>query len=273
MSSLSATERRDLEILLDMGQGYVLDFGDRTFGEFFESELNIDIHSSRYQTNGTSKAKKLRCFWKNEPDYIVANALDALLIYEASLSRGSFPNRSALARRCREIADRLRTSSSVPLEPLKDRANKMDSKHLAEQVRRIELAIHEDPSLAIGTAKELYETCCKTILLERGVVVSSAADVPALSKETFKILQLTPDHVPNSAKGSDVIRRLLSNLSTVGIGIAELRNLYGTGHGKHAGAVGLSSRHAKLATGAIIALVTFLFETHEETKSSRSGES
>ena len=65
--------------------------------------------------------------------------------------------------------------------------------------------------------------------------------------------------------GSDIIKRLLSNLGTIGNGLAELRGLYGTGHGKHGKTSGLSARHAKLAVGAATPLATFLFDTHKET--------
>ena len=51
---------------------------------------------------------------------------------------------------------------------------------------------------------------------------------------------------------------------------AELRGLYGTGHGKHANTEGLSARHAKLAVGAAATLVTFLFETLADLVSRRS---
>ncbi|TAE73026.1 MAG: hypothetical protein EAZ84_13545 [Verrucomicrobia bacterium] len=60
--------------------------------------------------------------------------------------------------------------------------------------------------------------------------------------------------------------RILSNLSTVGHGLAELRRLYGTGHGQHGSTSGLTPRHAKLAAGAAATLAIFLFETHEQTK-------
>jgi hypothetical protein len=60
-----------------------------------------------------------------------------------------------------------------------------------------------------------------------------------------------------------MIRRLLSNLGTIAQALTELRNSYGTGHGKSVQAKGLTSRHAKLAAGAAIALAVFLFETHE----------
>ncbi len=123
-----------------------------------------------------------------------------------------------------------------------------------------------NPGLAIGTAKELIETCCKTIVAARGKEISGAPDIPTLTKATFKELNLVPEGVPSAVRGADVIRRLLSNLSTVGQGLAELRGLYGTGHGQHGSATGLTARHARLAVGAASTLATFLFETHEATK-------
>jgi len=54
VSSLSDIDKRYLESLLDMGGGYVLDYSDATFGEFFRRH-GIDIHSRNYQTYGTSK--------------------------------------------------------------------------------------------------------------------------------------------------------------------------------------------------------------------------
>lgn len=62
MSSLSNIEKRNLEELFDMSSGYVSNFSDRTFGELFVDVVNIDIHSEKYRTDGTSKAKKLRKF-------------------------------------------------------------------------------------------------------------------------------------------------------------------------------------------------------------------
>jgi hypothetical protein len=78
MSSLSFPEKSKLEKLLDMGSGYVSNFSDITFAAFF-SDFDVDIHSERYTKNGTSKAKKLRQFWKIEPDHLVGQTLQALI--------------------------------------------------------------------------------------------------------------------------------------------------------------------------------------------------
>lgn len=140
-----------------------------------------------------------------------------------------------------------------------------DPGYIAQQITRMEASVMNDPALAIGTAKELVETCCKTILEARGVTFSKSADLPELMKLTMKELKLTPDDVPERAKAADTVKRLLSNLATITHGIAELRNHYGTGHGKAAGAKSLTSRHAKLAVGAASTLSVFLAETHNET--------
>ena len=78
MSSLSETDKRYLENILDMGSGYVLDFSDATFGDFFR-RFDVDIHGDEYQTHGTSKAKKMRSFWDREPDAIVAKVLSEMI--------------------------------------------------------------------------------------------------------------------------------------------------------------------------------------------------
>ena len=44
--------------------------------------------------------------------------------------------------------------------------------------------------------------------------------------------------------------------------LAELRNLYGTGHGKEAAAQMQKPRHARLAVGAASTLAGLFFETH-----------
>jgi hypothetical protein len=265
MSVLSIADRRNLEKLLGMGSGYVLNFSDRTFGEFVSEAVGIDIHTEKYAVEGTSKARKLRTFWKIESDYVVGRLLLALIDYNATLTLERDADATALTEKCRQIANRL-LAGGPSLDPLKRHAESLDANHLKEQIRRLEASVEADPSLAIGTAKELIETCCKTILAERGKPVSGAPDVSLLTKETLKALKLVPEGIPDAVRGADVIKRLLSNLGTIGNGLAELRGLYGTGHGKHGSATGLSARHAKLAVGAAVTLTVFLFETHKEVK-------
>ncbi len=269
MNSLSFLDKQRLEDLFGMSSGYVLNFkdrpfGDRPFGYFFIDIVNVDIHSEKYQSSGTSKANKLREFWKLESDYMVGKVIIALVEYAETYAEGTADR--VLVEQCKEIGNRL-LAGNVNIDSLKETVVIFDAKHLDEQLRRIEQSVDSDPSLAIGTAKELIETCCKTILAERGKLVSGSPDIPTLTKQTLKELKLVPDDIPESARGKDVIRRLLQNLGTIGNNLAELRGLYGTGHGKHGKSESLSPRHAKLAVGAASTLVIFLFDTHKETMS------
>lgn len=159
---------------------------------------------------------------------------------------------------------RRKFSGVPPSVQVAKQSSLFDAEYLSQQITRLELAVPHDPYLAIGTAKEMVETCCKTILLERGVKSEENWDLSQLVKATYKELKLTPDDIPDNSKAAETIKRLLSNLATVTQGLAELRNKYGTGHGKNANAKGLRARHAQLAVGAATTLVIFLFETHQE---------
>jgi hypothetical protein len=149
-------------------------------------------------------------------------------------------------------------------ESLHEAARDFDAAHLQEHIQRIEAAVETDPALAIGSAKELLETCCKTILEERGKLPAEALEFPKLTKLTFAELKLLPENVPDAARGAQSIKQLLSNLSTVSHALAEIRNLYGTGHGRSGKTKGLGRRHARLAVGAATTLATFLIDTHKE---------
>lgn len=154
-------------------------------------------------------------------------------------------------------------ASTPGINAVKEFLAGIDAGYVAQQITRMEAAVASDPSLAIGTAKELVETCCKTILDSRGKEIPKNSDLAQLVKATSKELALTPDDIPEKAAAAETIKRLLSNLATITQGIAELRNQYGTGHGKTAQTKGLSSRHAKLAVGAASTLAVFLLETHQ----------
>ena len=79
MSKLQMHEKVIFERLFDKN-GYVLDFTDRKFAEFFR-EHGINIEEEKYQFNGKSKMKRLRAFWEIEHDSIVGKVLASLLEY------------------------------------------------------------------------------------------------------------------------------------------------------------------------------------------------
>lgn len=140
----------------------------------------------------------------------------------------------------------------------------LDVEHLNIHISRIESAISADPALAIGSAKELIESTLKTILDGTGVEYDKRSeDIPALLKKVQKALNLAPDDIDNAKRGSELIKRILSNLGTIATGIAELRNLYGTGHGSGPKSKGLEVRHARLVVTSSAALCEFLLSTYQ----------
>lgn len=154
---------------------------------------------------------------------------------------------------------------SLPVNTAQTVAKTLNTSYIYQQIDRMESTIESNPDLAIGTAKEFLETVCKTILDKRGVTYSKDIVLQPLVKLTCKTLKLVREDVPDSAKAAETIRNLLSNLATVSQYLAELRNPYGTGHGKDAYFQGLQGRHARLAVGAASTLGVFLFETDLET--------
>jgi len=60
------------------GRGYVLDFSDPTFSQFFATELDVDIDDPAYAINGGSKGKRLKCFLQKVDDRTALRTLQAL---------------------------------------------------------------------------------------------------------------------------------------------------------------------------------------------------
>jgi len=142
-------------------------------------------------------------------------------------------------------------------------ADALDASWMAKEIERLEHAVERDPALAIGTAKELVETCCKTILAKAGVSVSKSDDLGDLTKKVAKELQLVPDGITDETKGADNIRRVLINLTQLAHNLAQLRGLYGTGHGRDGQHRGLQPRHARLAVASAVAFIDFAAETYQ----------
>jgi len=146
-------------------------------------------------------------------------------------------------------------------------ADALDAGWMAKEIERLEHAVDRDPALAIGTAKELVETCCKSILSKRGIVVNKSDDLGDLTKKLTKALQLVPEGISEAAKGAENIRLILRNLTQLTNNLAQLRGLYGTGHGRDGQHRGLQPRHARLAVASAVAFVDFVSETYHYRES------
>lgn len=169
-----------------------------------------------------------------------------------------------IAGRPRFVGRRIQNSSVRSVSRARTVADALNAGWMQKEIERLENAVDRDPALAIGTAKELVETCCKSILSKRGVSVARNDDLPKLTKALAKELKLVPEGISDEAKGATTIRLILQNLSVMTQHLAELRGLYGSGHGRDGKHRGLEPRHARLAVGAAVAFIDFVTETYHQ---------
>jgi len=86
-AKIRSLDMRLIDDLFGMGDGYVLDFSNKTFSEFFNEELGINIDDPRYDTEGTSKAKRLRYFLRSSDSQAIIRVLLALWEYREAKRR------------------------------------------------------------------------------------------------------------------------------------------------------------------------------------------
>jgi len=262
MSSLSAMEIEILDRFFN-SNGYVFDFSTDSFNDFTKRSVGVSI----CEEFGLSKGKSLREFFCVGKDDLVSKLLINLFkYYEAFIvNNDSLRRDDDFFEKCKTIAKNIQSKSGLANQI--DRLNnEFNTDYMISQIQTMQSAIESNPIDAIGKAKELLESCLITILNNEKVEINKTWDLPRLSKETCKILKLTPDDISEEKKASDTVRRILGNLSSITTGIAELRNPYGSGHGKDVKYKGLSSRHARLAVGSAATAVHFIWETYQEQK-------
>lgn len=133
-----------------------------------------------------------------------------------------------------------------------------DNKYMQQQIEQMVESIEKHPSDAIGKAKELIESCCKAILTKNENIGDlDSLDINALIKKVKEKLKLESEH-PS-------IKQIIGGLSGVALGIAQLRNAKGTGHGKNAVKFKEPSIiEARLSVDSAIALVHFFWNLNKE---------
>ena len=155
------------------------------------------------------------------------------------------------------------TGEDIALDAVVEIADQLDIVELNKHAARIRNSIRDDPEQAIGSAKELLESILKAIVGLEGE--RSSEDIHDLLKLARKELGLNPEQ--EGVPGQHTIVRTLSNLGQIVIGVDEIRNLYGTGHGRYRSKE-LDIVHARLVVNAAVAVASFLLEIANERKKS-----
>ena len=89
-------------------------------------------------------------------------------------------------------------------------------------------------------------------------------NIHALVKSVQKGLKVHPDTISETKKGCETIVRILSSLTQIAVGIAELRNEYGIDHGRTQASFNFTPRHARLAIGTAHTYCCFLLDTLQQ---------
>lgn len=255
--------------------GYVLDFSTNEFNVFTMESIGVALCEYYKQSKGKSLTTYI-----HDASYTdcIKLLLDLFDYYEANFE-SEYSKRQEdtpyftrynvdfciLHDKCQKIATRLR-SSGIPLASVaQELKGKFSTVYMSSQIELMLSLCDSNPTEAIGKAKELIESCCITILDERGVPWDKNWDLGQLSGIAVKQLKLTPESIPDDIPLATDMKAILGNLRAIATNIAKLRNPYGSGHGKNASYKGLEKRHARLAVGSSITFVEFLWASHEKT--------
>ena len=114
--NIRTVDMQFVDQVFEMGSGYVLNLSDRTFAAFFAEELNVDIDDPLYAQQGSSKAKRLRCFLQTVDKPLAARTLRSLWEHRETLRQAAGNAESIINAEGRLLGliDRLSGQASSP---------------------------------------------------------------------------------------------------------------------------------------------------------------
>lgn len=264
-------EKGTLVKLFNRG-GYILDFTTPDFDAFTLDSVGVPL-CQRY---GMSKGKSLIAYIEEANEEDAYKLLSDLLAYYETqynqfecetndsdilgLSSGAYKH---LYVYCKEIIEKYKKSepNTVIAKAVEE---SFSTVYMSQQIRLMLECQETYPAEAIGKAKELVESCCRTILTKRDVPIEKDCSFQQLVNKVFDVLDILPSKVDVKSSIAGSLKQMYGSLKGIVNPIAEIRNAFGTGHGRIADFQGLDSRHAKLLVGISITLTQFLWSSHEE---------
>ncbi len=183
MANLATVEKQILEKLFQMEGGYVLNFDNRTMGEFFRDDLDINIYDKKYDYASGSKANRLRGFWLKEDDKTVGQSILKLIEYIESqitlenLERENFP------------VDRVEMSKQI--------AERLLGKKLDKEKNKSQ-ATYKDGNINIKLQKDIFDHVQK--LLNDGHYFNAV-------EEAYKIVRKKLKQITGKEKATDAFNK------------------------------------------------------------------
>lgn len=270
---MTNTDKGALLKLFNRG-GWVLDFTTADFDAFTMDSVGVQL----CETYKQSKGKSLVAYIKDASDENAYKLLSDLLSYYETQYRDfesetqetdmfGLPSSGSyrlLYQNCKGIIDKYKkTEPNVEISKAVEEL--FSSEYMSQQIKLMLENQETYPAESIGKAKELVESCCRTILKKRRIYFDPDWNFYQLVSHVFEELDVMPNEVDDESSIAKSLKQIYGSLKGIVSPIAEIRNEYGTGHGRTADFEGIDSRHAKLLVGMSATLVQFLWATHEET--------
>lgn len=215
MADLSAIEKRKLEKQLGMGSGYVLEFSNQTFADYFFDVAHIDIYDDKYAHRGQSKANRMRAFWERADNYTVASVLGPLFEnwdeFPTYGHDAPSPEVMAILGRLRDggpIAD----AAALVAPPDGDDAFETVARHVREAIER------NEPEAAIDRLHTFLVKYMRRLCTRRGVEVTRDKPLHSLMGEYLKALRA------QHAIESDITHRILKSTISIMEALNQVRN-------------------------------------------------
>lgn len=192
MADLTGLEKQRFEQLFGMRSGYVLDFTNRTFQSFVLDETGIDLYDGRFAVEGTSKACRLRVFWKVESNHTTAKLLKALLEYYRTTTaiHQEILNESqkALFDICSTIPARLlQGSGSENLDAIRPNSADKDFSLLAEQIK--DSISRDEPETALDRLHTFLMKFLRELCGRHGIAVEKSKPLHSYLGEYVRIMK------------------------------------------------------------------------------------
>ncbi|MBF0216123.1 MAG: abortive infection family protein [Candidatus Omnitrophica bacterium] len=179
-------EKRKLERALGMGGGYVLDFSNRTFAEFFFDGVGIDIYDEKYGYRGDSKANRMRAFWDKESNFLVGKMLG--LIFDEWKEYSGSKTTSTAPEECLKIVWRLKESMPAPdLSNIISGNEDQSFNALARSVR--ESIEKNEPEAGLDRLHTFVVKYFRNLCEKNGITTSKEKPLHSLVGEYAKVLK------------------------------------------------------------------------------------
>ncbi len=273
-------ETKELFLSLFVRSGYVLNFTSEAFDNFTLAFVNIRVQN-KY---GLSKGKSLKTFLYDEEidDSLKTKLLSELLSYYekhyeyeykqeyknelVGVEAQNMERYYLLYLKCKKKLNEVDQIENTIKNNMEDAKDFFSSEYISQNVNLMLETQSTNPANSIGLAKNLIESCCKTILSEIGINYDKNDNLNDLTKKVTENIQLLPNSFSKNDGIYKTVNKILGNLKQIPCGLAEMRNLYGNGHGKEANFVGLDETCAKLAIACATTYVTYVYLRFKDSR-------